>query len=151
MAGRSPQSRARSRLAHQQARRALILRTWPGSPCPRCQKPMTAPPGGRWGDGLDADHVSTLAALNPHALPDALSHSKCNRVHGGALTMRLRGVTNWAERERIVEEVTKEVHARLRGEYDARKETMGRRGKNGTRRRRYVPIDSPQPRRITDW
>ena len=89
MAGRSPQSRARSGPRHQAARQALILQTRPGTACPRCLKPMTAPPGRRWGDGLDADHLGILAALTPHALPDALSHAKCNRAHGGAIVLTI--------------------------------------------------------------
>ena len=149
MAGRSPQSRARSTVAHQQARRNLILRTRPGTPCPRCLKPMTAV-GGVWGAGLDADHLGTLAMLNPHALPDALSHAACNRAHGGALSRALRGITNSVERARIAEEVTEEMHARLRGQkHKSPPRIAARRRVRNNKWRGYD--DSPQPRPITKW
>jgi hypothetical protein len=108
--------------------------------------------GGVWGAGLDADHATTLAALNPRALPDALSHAKCNRAHGGALSWRLRGITDPAERARIAEQVTEEIHARLRGEWSENRQTMGRRrAKNGARRSQFTPVNTPQPRRISKW
>ena len=150
MAGRSPQSRTRSGPRHQAARRALILQTRPGAPCFRCERPMLAE-GGVWGRGLDADHAASLAALNPRALPDVLSHAKCNRAHGGALSWRLRGITNPAERARIAEQVTAEIRARLRGEWSGSGRTMGRRAKNGAQRGQFVPVNSPQPRRISKW
>ena len=151
MARRSPQSRARSGPRHQAARRALIAQTRPGAPCFRCLKPMVAV-GGLWGAGLDADHTTTLAALTPHALPDALSHSACNRIHGSALSWPLRGITDPVERARIAEQVTEEVHARLRGEWHESRHTMGRRrAKNGGRRSQYARVNSPQPRRVSKW
>ena len=151
MPPRSPQSRARSGPRHQAARRALILQTRPGAPCFRCQRPMLAERG-LWGAGLDADHTTSLAALNPRALPDALTHAKCNRAHGGAMSWRLRGITNPAERARIAEQVTEEIHARLRGEWHEGRPTMGRRRENnGGRRAQYAHANSPQPKRISKW
>lgn len=66
------------------------------------------------GQALDADHTRTLATLDARALPDALSHSPCNRQHGAALSSALRGVTDRAARVRIATEVTERVHHQLR-------------------------------------
>ena len=130
MTRRSPQSRVRSGPRHQAARRALIAQTRPGTPCPRCLRPMVAV-GGLWGAGLHADHLSVEAVLRPGGLPDALSHKRCNELHGAMLGAALRGVTDPDERRRRVAEVTERCHAQLRGH---------RPGKH-----------DPQPKRVSRW
>lgn len=73
---------------HEQARRALLADLRDGDPCARCGQPMYRAQA----DQLDADHVSTPRALDPTALPDALSHARCNRRHGSRLKAALRGI-----------------------------------------------------------
>lgn len=74
--------------AHEQARRRLLGHLRDGDPCARCRRPMYRAQA----DQLDADHVTTPRALDPHALPDALSHIACNRSHGARLGLALRGL-----------------------------------------------------------
>jgi hypothetical protein len=89
---------------------------------------------------LDADHVGELAALNPHALPDRLSHAYCNQVVGAALSSSLRNITDPTERRRITAEVTERWHRRLRGQAPPRGRAAAR-----------VPATEPPLRRVSSW
>lgn len=64
---------------HQRARAALLAAFVPGQPCARCGGPL------RVGEGVHADHLRTPLALDPTALPDALSHARCNVYAGWVL------------------------------------------------------------------
>ena len=138
---RSPQSRRRSGVAHQRRRAALIRTTRPGSPCPRCLQPLLAEQG-VWGRGLDADHLSVEAVLQPNGLPDALSHRRCNQLHGAMLGAALRGVHDPEEKKRIVIEVTERCHAKLRGQRAPHPQA---------RRFTQRAEPSPQPKRVSSW
>lgn len=78
---------ARGLQRHKRARRRLHAAFRPGDPCARCGDPMRA------GEDLDADHVGVPLLLDPGALPDALSHARCNRYAGWVLAYLRRGYT----------------------------------------------------------
>lgn len=69
---------ARYDARHRRARARLLAQFTEGQPCARCGHAMYS-----W-QPLDADHVATPRVLGDSP-PDALSHARCNRAHGGRL------------------------------------------------------------------
>lgn len=67
---------------HQKRRAELLANLKPGTPCPRCGRPMHP------GDALDAGH-STPLTLDAGAVADRLECASCNRSDGGRLRHQL--------------------------------------------------------------
>ncbi|WP_156759547.1 hypothetical protein [Microbacterium karelineae] len=65
-----------------QKRRAELLPTAYGTPCPRCGEVMLE------SDELDLGHSVDLA-LDAHAIGDRIEHASCNRSAGAKLKSRL--------------------------------------------------------------
>ncbi|MCF7548518.1 hypothetical protein [Pseudonocardia sp. WMMC193] len=106
----------RGRSPYKRRRAALWAAHTDGDTCPRCLGPMYR------AQGLQADHVETMAMVDPKALPDSLSHMVCNTRHGQAVGAATRKLDERfpdpeqreVEKLRIVAEVTARVHAELR-------------------------------------
>ncbi len=92
-------------VAHKRARAALLAQHRDGDRCARCGRPTY-----RW-QPLEADHVLAPHALDPGAVPDALSHRACNRYAGAVLAGLLRGVTIGEHRDEQMETVRLQVIA----------------------------------------
>lgn len=96
---------AHGRRSQRQARRRLLCEHKAGDPCCRCGQPMDDDP-----QDLDADHFVLPLAADPDGVPDALSHSRCNRYAGRVLQALMRGHTVPPHPDPRLEIVRRQVH-----------------------------------------